>query len=432
MEILIPSKNIYEINNNKIRNNVINEVNVEQTVIAQNNNFESPIYNTKIEKDIVNYPTQSKNNIYGKSDNYTLIRGYWIGYVNVESGYFEIPEIAIPKVSNNTYISKMLYGKNDDGEPNIKTSLYLTRKVYNSSASASFFPNGYSTDSNDPSLENHKLQSVGKITKGSLVEETQGYDNIEVPTVFEFPYNPRIGPFTNFDTNKVVIKNAFTSQENIANESIFSEGKDYYFLRNVKILAKANITTLFDWQYKSYSEDDWATELREVTLEGTTEEYLASQVDITVYGNTISIDLTNGYANYKGEGKGRAHLLNGNELLQSGNVSFNRPTTAYLAQDILSQYKNGKETISLLCDISDYYEYDETATNLKGEKVISISSEKMCFALHDKIVPMVMGANGQDRFISYYQDNTPKVFRVIGSEIIYDGSIMQKIFATEI
>lgn len=79
----------------------------------------------------------------------------------------------------------------------------------------------------------------------------------------------------------------------------------------------------------------------------------------------------------------------------------------------------GKETATLLCDISDYY--DES-----GEKVIDITTNKMSFRLHDEVIPYVYGADGKDKPMSKKQDGSAKVFEVVGSNIIYDGAVWQE------
>jgi hypothetical protein len=55
----------------------------------------------------------------------------------------------------------------------------------------------------------------------------------------------------------------------------------------------------------------------------------------------------------------------------------------------------------------------------------------MSFRLHDDVIPYVFGANGQDKPMSKYQDGSPKVFEVVGSNIIYDGAVWQELTLIE-
>jgi hypothetical protein len=45
---------------------------------------------------------------------------------------------------------------------------------------------------------------------------------------------------------------------------------------------------------------------------------------------------------------------------------------------------------------------------------------------------MVYGANGQDRPMSLYQNGSPKVFKVLGTNIFYDGAVWQELSLQEL
>ena len=98
-----------------------------------------------------------------------------------------------------------------------------------------------------------------------------------------------------------------------------------------------------------------------------------------------------------------------------------------MSQNITSKYADGKETATVLCSISDYY--DEN-----GEKKISADGylENMVFSIGDKVVPMVLGENGIDRPISYYPNGEKKDFRVCGVKPFYDGAVWQELTLQEV
>lgn len=121
---------------------------------------------------------------------------------------------------------------------------------------------------------------------------------------------------------------------------------------------------------------------------------------------------------------GFSYQLRKNELLQKDTLIGEERISNYISQSILSSYKNGKETATLLCSISDYY-------NEEGEKVISIDSERMSFRMYDKVLPMVYSIDKQDVPMSKMKNGEPKYFVVIGSEIYYDGAVWQKIYLQE-
>ena len=99
--------------------------------------------------------------------------------------------------------------------------------------------------------------------------------------------------------------------------------------------------------------------------------------------------------------------------------------TQFLANNVLNEYAKGKETATLLCSISDYY--DES-----GEKVIDTKTNRMSFRLHDEVIPYVYGADGKDKPMSKNQDGSAKVFEVVGSNIIYDGAVWQELTLQEL
>ena len=160
-----------------------------------------------------------------------------------------------------------------------------------------------------------------------------------------------------------------------------------------------------------------------IALAGTYEEYVPEQIEITIYGNTIGINLTDGSVTY-GSGN-KPYSLSRNELLQDNGKVGEIALTEHLAENVLNQYTKGKETATLLCSISDYY--DES-----GEKVIDTKTNKMSFRLHDEVIPYVYGADGKDKPMSKKQDGSAKVFEVVGSNIIYDGAVWQELTLQEI
>ena len=123
--------------------------------------------------------------------------------------------------------------------------------------------------------------------------------------------------------------------------------------------------------------------------------------------------------------------LPSNELVQSENTRYSGGADFfnYTSTKLVEKYRNGKETATILCSISDYYDYDDRAN-----KVISIdnSTGKMSFKMYDQVIPMVYGADGKDRPMSLYQDGTPKVFQVLGSKIYYDGAVWQELSLQEV
>lgn len=57
---------------------------------------------------------------------------------------------------------------------------------------------------------------------------------------------------------------------------------------------------------------------------------------------------------------------------------------------------------------------------------------KMVFDIGDNVIPQMYGADGKDHPMSRYPDGTPKVFRVCGTKIYYDGAVWQELSLQEV
>ena len=426
MAILIPSKNIYSMSNPKIIDNVINRVTVEQTVVSPNNEYEIPVYNQKQslgEGVVIQSPYTKIEGGLAMSDTTGTRYNDAISYLSVIIKYVNL-NIMIPVVSENKYIKEFLLGRDDNNVPQIKYSVSAKKTTNNVTATAT-----------RASLIEHDV-SITNITTNFVKEESIVIQPQETILEFENPVTTG-GALAQATANATITYDSFntktTSWANINNYGIVTEnGKEYYKFPSISFLLCSDVTKIgAKGLYNTQISDSG-----QYTGSGTQEVYTPESIEITFYGNTIGINLTEGAVAY-GDGN-MPYSLNGNELLQDSATVNGVPLTKYLADNVLQQYENGKETATILCDISDYYEYAPTAQNLKGNKIISVgkiaSSESypMTFKIQDQVVPMTFGANGKDKPMSLKKDGTPKVFSVVGVEMIYDGAVWQKLSLQEV
>ena len=106
------------------------------------------------------------------------------------------------------------------------------------------------------------------------------------------------------------------------------------------------------------------------------------------------------------------------------------PTPNALFEKTLNAYKNGKETATILASIGEYYD-NEGNLAISTKKQIN-DNKKMVFDIGDEVIPQVRGADGVDHPMSLYSDLTPKVFRVCGTKIFYDGAVWQELTLQEV
>lgn len=165
---------------------------------------------------------------------------------------------------------------------------------------------------------------------------------------------------------------------------------------------------------------------------GADERYADGTLETAKYAKTSSVSIKMRIGDIEEEditikqGDKVNFSIGNNELLQITN-KFN-DVISKLTQNILNAYSKGKETATLLCSISDYYDYNE-----RSKKIIAIdnSTEKMTFKEHDIVIPMVFGANGEDKPMSLNKDGSPKEFMVLGTKIFYDGAVWQELYLQE-
>lgn len=511
MAIKIPSKNIYEIDNPKIRDNIIDNVSVEQTVITPNNEYEVSVYNQAIKNGFELYKETTSDILFGQVDITGYAKEFWYAYHWISPQYIKNISIEIPKITNNKWISKIYTGlKENEKTPYIGVTVRATKETGTATGT---YP-----------LSSKPITNYTK---------TEDY-TVSIKPQKTYTYTHTISG--NVASKSVTTPEKWVNEDNI-NTASYTDDNDYYYSLNLTILC--GYEEIGIGGYTLYGNPYMQTPTS-ISLSGECEKYTAYQVEITIYGNTIGIDLTDGSVTY-GSGN-KPFLLSGNELMQyketinyanvkrfshkgagltingnennllvvngtcvvpSGIVgryhivlgvvslpkgkyilkgmpkaigmtalilhntkvgtiaeSFYEPiefyledqqdltfyfavsdgnifnnfiiapeiininNLEYLANNILNQYANGKETATLLCDISDYY--DES-----GEKVIDITTNKMSFRLHDEVIPYVYGADGKDKPMSKKQDGSAKVFEVVGSNIIYDGAVWQELTLLE-
>jgi hypothetical protein len=106
-------------------------------------------------------------------------------------------------------------------------------------------------------------------------------------------------------------------------------------------------------------------------------------------------------------------------------ITTTEKISEFIRRKVVGKWQKGKESAKMRCSISDYY--DEN-----GEKVIDIKSEKMSFNIGDNVIPMVFGENRIDRPMSKNADGSAKVFRVCGIKFIYDGAVWQELTLQEV
>ena len=172
-----------------------------------------------------------------------------------------------------------------------------------------------------------------------------------------------------------------------------------------------------------------------VDLKGTYEYSVPQQVNISINGVVKTVDFVEETQSFgKLTSKNTFVIGENNELMQ--NASYHKYetgqglVTTYLVEtykELLEEYKNGKKKLTLLCDINDYYYYDATKPDKKGSIAISRNLTRLTFKEYDEVIPMIKLANGDYVPIAKNEDGTPMVFVVLAIRVFYDGVVWQEL-----
>lgn len=413
MAIRIPSAKTYNRQNPKVRDNVIERIEVGAVEVVPNNEYETPVYNSQqiVDKSAMKAMSTIQRNTVGNVISYSgMGSGFSCNIASIE--VFDIKtihlSISIKKIQKNSLVSKIYYEKDNEGNNQIKYPIFGKTNKGTCSQSITWSPpSGVWVGEGKATFSNY-----GKI---SFTEDTIGQEENRIDLYSTFSYTKE-----KEYSNSAVTSN-FTPQD-VSNVTSFVELEDMYLI-DIDFVVSMKVAKLGGFG------DTITNGGYNTNLTGTYEEYIPTEIEITVYGNTIGIDLNDKTVYINGEAQKKVHSVEGNELMQTSNYWFDSGTKAIekMYGETQKEYALGKETATIRCSIGDYYDYKS------GEKVISIdnSTSKMSFEIGDEVIPMVYGADGKDYPMSTYKNGSPKVFVVRGSKIFYDGAIFQEIFLQE-
>ncbi len=414
MAILIPSKNIYEISNNKILKNVVERIEVNATDIVPNNEFEAPVYQEAFTaKDSGvrdNFDVDYKRETRQATDPYgtvTLSTHYSCSYL-YEEYYYHKATIKVDRNLKNKYVSRLYYGEEEDANGNKREKDFVKYSVIGTTKKTPIEITIHQRSATTPNLEN----SETTISKGTS-DESLGY--IYIP---KLPIEVTITNTNHF----LEIVSKVVGISDASNYLVVTENENYYEI-SVEFLSSFYIR-----QAKGTHDVAYEPSNVDIVMIGEEIEAKATEISITVYGNTIGIDLQTKSITISEEGKEnskKVFSVSNNELLQTSNYDVSGTNANAIEENYrntLNAYKNGRETATLLCDIGEYKYYEED--------MLAISTKEqglpMTFNVGDEVIPMVYGANGED-FPMSQKDGVPKVFVVSSVKPYYDGAVWQQI-----
>jgi hypothetical protein len=421
MAIIIPSKNIYQIDNPKIKDNAIDKVTVGTTVVNEHNEYNTTVYryvdnSSSLKKGFEDWNNSATVNVRLGLDAYVHYAGVAVG---IRPCYASNRTVYINRIIGNSYISELLLGRNENGYANINYRVVYNHYVGTAQITVTQYAMG--GDNSD------FVKDVRLTYSGDFSTSDGQLPQLTIEKSVEYKHQ---------NSENIIAKANKTIQDKttLLNDDIITYIDDTSIQCLIKTIL-CGVETYYASQTGNMSQSMWGgapeTTTRDLILTGECEKYEPVEIQITFNGNTIGINLTDGTISF-GSGN-KPFSLDKNEILQETAKVGETSLAEHISNNILQQYQKGKETATLLCDINDYYEYDESATNNKGEKTISVeNSNRMSFRCHDIVIPMVRNEDGNDIPMSRYNNGSPKQFSVISIKKIYDGATWQRLTLQEL
>lgn len=430
MAIKIPSKNIYNLQNQKIKKNKIGKIEVDAENVELSKDFDAVVYSSntiatdafdgisvKEGQNILPLFNSEKAGVSFKSFSYYTIY-YYVNAVSCASrAFYKTIDFSIPKIEANKYIQEIFSGIDKKNENNIKTSVTYNFTEYFARTSAKI-KSGYSTTDKTASNDRYEISSI--IPYIASIETERRTSSLPTASV-SITYK-----WADAEDGSLTASVELEDEQNAAYAKISYDENSETYNCSIKVLCglikHSHILGVFS-QSGSFPQTITQADTPSDTNgnpTGFVEVYEPLTIQVSFYGNILSLDVKDGKITI-GSSDGTPFSVRRNELLQSSNYGR---TIEETFEETLNSYKEGKENATVLCSISNYY--DES-----GEIAVSDNGQKMCFEIGDTVIPMVYGSDGKDSAMSRYRDGSEKVFVVVGTKFIYDGAVWQELTLQE-
>jgi hypothetical protein len=425
MDIVIPSKSIYKLEQIVSPDNSISQISFqENTVGFTESSQNTEKLTTKI--DLFNYfnveETKNTTKSYKEDSKYYRDK-YWdlfsgLAYsirkktfTNVEIGYLKRlhKDYYITSVSPTLNVEYEISIENDGCELKNKISPYYQFPSLDfpdiSNEQTTSFVNSFETSVSKTAAYNDSTEPLNETIKINVRSDGM----VAIKCVFK---SDGVTPSTDYLN---VQQSYYTNGTNTINSYLGSGG----FTATVTILDKiemcvgANAYKHYDSSLSAYApitKLSLKVKSAEIQWNETIRRFNSTQKE-------VDISTTESANNEK------KISLSSNPFIRSSSAIKSPTQTLYT--DTLRDNIDGKEVATLRCSIRDYFYQN-------GEKVISISDRnKMCFEIGDIVIPMKRNEYENDEPISKSITGTPKRFKVLGCKKIFNGATWQELSLRE-
>lgn len=367
MPIIIPSKHIYNKELSLLNDNIIRTISVDVKE-PQITNESGNVYNKKDTNstNILGTVQTDKNagDFVSSTPIYTAI-----AYVEVTPTYRAI-DITIPQNYDNKRIVDIFTGKDSNDKPNIKASFIGTVE--------SGITNGYgaAVQRQDAQGFNRHYAYIKDITTN--ITDTKNNISYSLPELtvtehVEYIQN-QVGGGT-IILSEATAEVTLNNQDNLLTVTPYIQNNEYHL--SLYVLCGLEIKTLKGKGGWTVANVTTPPDNLYYPISGNYERYIPSQINISFYGDVITLDLQDGTVTI-GDGD-NPMSFDGNELIQTTNT----PTIENAYQKIIDKWDNGKQTAVISCPITDYYDTDGNlainSTGMVSCKLISKNGNELEF-----------------------------------------------------
>lgn len=317
MAIIIPSKNIYEINNQKVVDNEVDNIKVSAKNAVPDNHYSETVYNENILSGIYKPEISVISDIKsGLGTNVVVdpttnpIVGIYAAYLYADSFYYIDTTIEIPIQKDTSHvITSILTGATTEGQENIK---YSCSGIINSGrTNAEGLITVYTSGA---SIQRHSQTFLPPLGETAYTQEKSTTGTYSILKEEKERYN-----ITTDGREYIEAEINLPNESDLGNiepYTFIKDDKEYFALKISKLLCGVRIVRGSGYDYAR------PVSVGSSTLSGSIQgstytEYIPESVEFTIYGNTIGINLQDKTVNF-GEGQ-HIYSFDGNELMQTTN-----------------------------------------------------------------------------------------------------------------
>lgn len=436
MAIKIPSKKIYNPRLSLIRDNRVGEVSSGIKHVSPDNKVGQVVYSTKVEGLTADgFPVPNVSQDEAKTTNsldYERITAATLAKVSIGNSSLRFD---IKRQSDEYNLISKVYYDNDNPIYNVffRKTLYRITAQYNPSSDSFNFNNETATkvsETEEYGYDYDMAQVDSNYSTQSSVDIRKFYCTISPSTEASSSYKITAKTdvaFFELGYGGGRLESVSVAEEPFELSNTFSQTSSENYINVSNIIVPTFITV--DLMYSRIS--DTAHDLnKNYTAEGYRIVFEPIKVDVSIYGDTLSISAENKVDISSSGGTGKPISLKSNEIIQSGNTIGGNKAHKDLSSKILNQYANGKETMRITCAVDDYYEYTDDGT-LGDLKISREGDLPMLFQNGDIVVPMRYRHDGNDEPFSIGKNGAAKRFAVVSERVYYDGAVWQELYLQE-